>query len=312
MTDTNKSLNITVLMGGPSSEREISLLSGQAISQGLTQAGHNVKQADISPDDISALDDPADLFFIALHGDFGESGQVQQLCQERNLIYTGSGPKASQLGMDKIASKEVFRNAGLNTPDWIVLDQTQSENTYHKLIENFPLPCVVKPISAGSSVDVFICDEFEMLHQHAIQLLDKYDRVMVEQFVAGREVTVGILGNQALPLIEIRPDSEFYDHFAKYSDQAKTSYVFDHGISKDIVERCQQEALVAFQKLGCRDLSRVDFIIDENDVPQVLEINTIPGFTSHSLLPQAAKKNGIEFTDLVDQIAKLALQRKVD
>ena len=312
MTKLNKSLDITVLMGGPSSEREISLLSGQAISEGLTKAGHKVTQADISPDDVSALDQPADLFFIALHGDFGESGQVQQLCEDRNLIYTGSGPRASQLGMDKIASKEVFRSAGLSTPGWIVLQQSQDKKTREKMLAEFPLPCVVKPISAGSSVDVFICDNRDILIESANKLIAKYDRIMIEQFVAGREVTVGVLGNQPLPLIEIRPETEFYDHFAKYSDDAKTSYVFDHGILPEVVSKCQEQALIAYQKLGCRDLSRVDFIIDENNIPQVLEINTIPGFTSHSLLPQAAKKIGIEFVDLVDKIAKFAFARKVD
>ena len=310
IADEKKSLDITVLMGGPSSEREISLITGKAISDGLIHAGHKVTQADINPNDTTALDrKDADLFFIALHGEFGESGEVQQLCENRGLKYTGSDPKASQLGMDKAASKQIFKRAGLSTADFIIVEQYNPADKTRAQLESFPLPCVAKPVAAGSSVDVFLCKTREELTRAADLLLDTYDRAMIEKFVAGREVTVGILGCEPLPLIEIRPDRTFYDHDAKYADTSETKFVFDHGIAPEIVEVCQEQALVAYHALGCRDLGRVDFIIDEHNVPQVLEINTIPGFTSHSLVPKAAAKVGISFPALVDKIARYALRR---
>lgn len=303
-------LDITVLMGGPSTEREVSLVSGSAVADALQSVGHKVHRADIMPGDTSALDRPGiDVVFIVLHGSFGESGDVQALCESRGLRYTGSGPRASKLGLDKVASKEVFRMAGLDTPKWVVLEKDAAGDRQARQLEAVAGPVVVKPVDGGSSVDVTIARDQATRDQAVQTVLAKYGKALVERFVEGRELTVGILGETALPVIEIVPNHAFYDYDAKYADDAGTRYVFDHGLPEAVVRRVQDAALAAYHALGCRDLSRVDFILDGNGAPQALEINTIPGFTSHSLLPKAAARVGISFDQLVDRIAMMAMQR---
>ncbi len=307
MEDLQPTYDITVLMGGPSKEREVSLLSGQAVAKGLEEMGHRVTRADITPEDTSALDRKGiDVVFIALHGEFGESGEVQELCRKRGLSYTGSGPKASRLGMDKAASKQVFRRADINTPDWMIIENFHTSNDVEIWLREITPPVVVKPVDGGSSLDVYICGDAKSRDDALEELLDYYDRAMVEQYIPGREFTVGILGNQTLPVIEIIPADPFYDYQAKYADNAGTQYIFDHGLDGKILKRMQTDALLAHKAIGCRALSRVDFILDNQGIPQVLEINTIPGFTSHSLVPMAAKKAGIEFPELVDRIVRMA------
>ncbi|MFP4054267.1 MAG: D-alanine--D-alanine ligase [Phycisphaerae bacterium] len=308
--DSTRTLDITVLMGGPSAERDVSLMSGQAISEGLRQAGHRVTQADISPRDTRALDrDGLELVFIALHGQFGESGEVQQLCEIRELPYTGSGPRSSKLAMNKAASKQLIRQAGLLTPDWMIIEAFHASETYRKWFTEIDLPVVVKPVDSGSSVDITICRDEAAREKAVGDLLDKYGRALVEKFVDGRELTVGILGDEVLPLIEVVPHADFYDYEAKYSDQAATEYRFDHGLDDHTAEEARRQALEVHRVLGCRDLSRVDFLLDNGGRLHVLEINTIPGFTSHSLLPMAAKQAGLSFDELVDRIAQMAIAR---
>jgi D-alanine-D-alanine ligase len=303
-------LDITVLMGGPSSEREVSIMSGTAIADALERAGHTVTRSDIAPDEFSALErDEADLFFIALHGDFGESGDVQRLCEARGRRYTGSGPEASQLALDKAAAKQFFRRANLPTPDWMIIEEYHSPGDVRKWLEELPPPVVLKPVDGGSSVDITIARDAARRDAALEDLIDKYGRAMLEAFVDGRELTVGILGEVALPMLEVVPAREFYDFEAKYSDDAGTQYTFDHGLSAETCQGVQSDALQAHKVLGCRDMSRVDFLLDADGVAQVLEINTIPGFTSHSLLPMAAAKVGISFEQLVDRIANMAISR---
>jgi len=303
-------LDITVLMGGPSSERQVSLVSGEAVAGALERLGHRVQRADISPADTAALErENIDVVFIALHGQFGESGEVQELCERRRLRYTGSGPQASRLAMDKSASKELFRSAGLATPDWLIVTKGQDLKAIRPQLKALGLPAVLKPVNGGSSVDITIARD-EGTRDEALEgLLEKYPRAMVERFIKGRELTVGILGSRALPIIEIVPAREFYDYTAKYADDAGTQYLPDHGLPEALVQRVQQEALTAHNGLRCRDMSRVDFILDDSNVPWVLEINTIPGFTGHSLLPMAAAKAGVGFDMLVGGIAAMSLAR---
>jgi D-alanine-D-alanine ligase len=304
--------DITVLMGGPSNEREISLLSGKAIAEALEQVGHRVTRADIHPGDTSALDRKGmDLVFIALHGDFGESGELQQLCEDRSLRYTGSSARASKLGMDKAAAKQICKRAGLVTPDWMIIEEFHDPALTREWLEDLSVPVVVKPVTGGSSLDVTLCHEEARRDAAVADLLDLYERAMIERLVSGREVTVGILGDETLPLIEIIPARPFYDYFAKYNDGGGTEFSFDHELAEDVVARCQADALKAHQTLGCRDISRVDFILDEQSAPQFLEINTIPGFTSHSLVPMAAAKAGIEFPQLADRIVQMAMTREM-
>ena len=306
---TDGPLNITVLMGGPSSERDISLLSGEAVASALESCGHRVTRADITPENTAALDCPGiDVVFIALHGDFGESGRVQELCEARGLPYIGSDPRASELSLDKAAAKQRFRRAGLVTPDWVVVEEYDPPADTAARLAELPLPVVVKPVDGGSSVDVTIARDAPARDAALADVLDTYSRAMVERFVEGRELTVGILDEQVLPVLEIIPPGRFYDKRAKYTD-CGTRYVFDHGLDERTAAAVQDHALRAHRELGCRDLSRVDFILDRTGGPVVLEINTIPGFTSHSLLPMAAAEAGISFERLVDGIAAMAAAR---
>ena len=306
-----EALDVTVLMGGPSREREVSLQSGQAVADALQAAGHRVTRSDITPDDTRALDRPGiDVVFIALHGEFGESGEVQTLCEQRGLCYTGSPPNASHLGMDKAASKEHFLRAGLRTADWVLVKSADDPASVTTALDALSLPVVVKPLAGGSSVDVALCRTADQRTEAIENLLDVYGLAMVEQFVAGREYTVGILDETPLPVIEVVPQNSFYDYHAKYADDAGTQYIFEHGLDDETIARVQQDALTAHRSLGCRDLSRVDFILDEQGVWQVLEINTIPGFTSHSLVPKAAARMGLDFTTLCDRIVRLARRRQ--
>lgn len=301
-------LNIKVLMGGPSSEREVSLASGSAIAEGLGRVGHTVSRSDIVPEDVSALEEPGiDVVFIALHGAFGESGEVQRLCEQRGLRYTGSGPKASELAMDKAAAKEVLRRAGLATPDWVVVKASDARRHYRKAVEALGLPVVLKPVDGGSSVDVTIARDEARRGEATQALLGKYGLALLERFVRGAELTVGILGDRALPVIQIVPARSFYDYTAKYADDTGTQYLFAHGLPEATVRAAQAAALKTHQALGCRHMSRVDFILAEDGQLQVLESNTIPGFTGHSLLPKAAAQAGIGFEELVDRIANMAV-----
>jgi len=303
-------LDITVLMGGPSSERDVSLLSGEAIAGALERRGHKVCRADISPTDTAALERPGiDVVFIALHGEFGESGEVQDLCENAHLHYTGSGPRASELAMDKAATKQAVKRAGVPTPDWMIIEEFHEPAQIAEWLPQLDVPVVIKPVDGGSSVDVVIARTHAQRDDALEALLDKYGRVMLERYVKGRELTVGILGDQALDVLEISPDGEFYDYRAKYADDAGTTYTFDHGLDARTVETLQAHALATHRVLGCRDMSRVDFLLDDNGVGWVLETNTIPGFTSHSLLPKAAERAGIGFEELCDRIARMAMAR---
>lgn len=303
--------DITVLMGGPSCERCVSLMSGNAIADALEELGHRVVRADITPQDVSALDrEGIDLVFIALHGDFGESGQVQALCEDRGLRYTGSGERASSIGMDKAATKQVLKRAGLQTPDWMIIEEYHAPEVCRTWLEELGLPVVLKPVDGGSSLDVTIARTEKERAEALEELLDKYSRAMLERFVPGREFTVSVLGDVPLPVLEIISERDFYDYDAKYSDGMGTRYEFEHGLDDETVAQMQADALAAHKAIGCRDMSRVDFILPACGRAEVLEINTIPGFTSHSLLPKAAQQMGIGFTDLVGRIVEMAMTRE--
>ena len=235
---------------------------------------------------------------------------MQELCERRGLAYIGSGPRASEMAMDKAAAKQVFRRAGLTTPDWMVIEEVHAPATVAKWLTELPPPVVVKPVNGGSSVDITIAPDAAGRDEALDRVIDRYARAMVEQFVQGRELTVSILDGHVLPVLEIiPPPGTFYDKAAKYTD-CGTRYVFEHGLDEATVAAVQDAAVRAHRALDCRDLSRVDFILDADNVPHVLEVNTIPGFTSHSLLPMAAAKVGISFDRLVDGIVAMAAGRR--
>jgi D-alanine-D-alanine ligase len=298
-------LNVTVLFGGPSAEREVSLVSGAAVAEGLRRAGHAVFASDIGPDDLSALDRPCDVVFPVLHGAWGESGELQEILERRGLRFVGSGSRASRLGMDKVAAKRIWERDGLPVPPGVVISSADELPA----LDAIGLPCVVKAIDSGSSIDVFICKTLPEARAAAGQLLAREVRVMVEQFIRGVELTVGMLEEQALEPIRIVPKREFFDYEAKYK-AADTEHRFDTGLPPWVVEHCRELSRRANTLIGARDLARVDIIVDERNQPHLLEINTLPGFTPKSLLPEAAGHVGIGFDALVDRLARRALVRE--
>jgi len=301
-----KLLDITVLAGGPGAEREVSLNSGRAVRDALCRLGHQVELSDIGPTDLSALDRPADFVFIALHGEFGEDGALQAELDARGLRYSGSGAAASRLAMNKAESKKGFEHAGLPTPPFELVSPLELKD----LAKRIKPPVVVKPVSSGSSVDTSIARTPEALEEAANVVVAKYGCALVEKYVAGPELTVGILGDEALPVCEIRTSREFYDYQAKYVDD-NTQYLFDLDLPSDLLEGVQRYSLAAHRALGCRAFSRVDCMIDAASLtPYFLEVNTIPGFTSHSLLPKAAARIGLTFDRLCQRIVELSMPNR--
>lgn len=305
---TERKLAVTVLCGGPSGEREVSLNSGRAVAAALRASGHDVVEADIGPDDLSALDRAdLDAVFVALHGRFGEDGQVQQILEDRNIAYTGSGPEACRVAMNKQAAKDVFIAHGLPTPAGRVVS-SMNGSTVSDLIEQLGLPLVTKPVGGGSSIMVNIAKTGAELEAGLRVILEHGEAALVEEFIDGREVTIGILEDQALPVIELRTSREFYDYIAKYKGN-HTEYVFDTGLDPVTYALVQDLALRTHRALGCRDFSRVDIRIDKQTRPFVLELNAIPGCTEKSLLPKAAAKAGIPFPRLTDRLVAAAMER---
>lgn len=293
---------IGVLMGGPSTEREISLKSGMAVYNSLKDSGLNAEAIDIETDDrkenIKLLKSRAlDCVFLALHGRFGEDGQIQRILETLKIPYTGSGVLASGLAMDKIVSRRIFKRAGLYVPQDIVLNAGLSQGRQEELIRSFGLPLVIKPSSHGSSIGLSIVREKKEMKK-AILAAFKFDRkVIIEEYIKGRELTVGILSGRALPVIEIIPKRAFFDYTAKYQ-KGLTDYVVPALIPQKTAKKVRQAALMAHRLLGCFGCSRVDIILDEINRPVILEVNTIPGLTDKSLLPKAAKSVGIGFSEL--------------
>lgn len=300
-------MRVTVLYGGPSAEREVSLVSGRAVIDALKSMGHEVFASDISPADLSGLDHPADVIFPVLHGQFGESGELQEILEQRGLAFVGSGAKASRLGMDKVATKQAWEAAGLPTPKYRVI--TASDRPFAAIEHS----CVVKAIDSGSSIDVYVCKAPAELPAQANEAMEKvvsrHGRALVEQFISGPELTVGLLEEKSLAPIRIVPKRSFFDYEAKYK-ASDTEHRFDTGLPSKLVEECRELARRANAVVQARDLARIDIMIDEQtNGPYLLEINTLPGFTPKSLLPEAAKHAGIEFGSLVDRLVRRALSR---
>jgi len=295
-------LRITVLAGGPSRERQVSLESGAAVAAALRRKGHRVTVMDIDPEHLEALDLPADAVFPALHGTFGEDGTVQRLLADAGIPFVGSDAVASALAMDKVAAKRRVADLGIATPDYCTFSEPAPPT--ESLLRP---PCVVKPVDEGSSVDATIAWD-EATRDEAVQrVTTRYGRVLVERYIAGMEVTVGILDGEPLPPIWIRPRRAFYDYTAKY-EADDTEYVFDPPLSERVLRQLAEDSVRVFDGFGCRHLARVDWIVDEAEQPWFLELNTLPGFTSHSLLPKAAARAGIPFDDLCERLVRMALE----
>ncbi len=299
---------VGVLMGGPSSESKVSFKSGRAVAGALETRGHEVVARDVRPGDVTPdLVSGLDAVFIALHGEWGEDGGIQAELEILGVPYTGSGPEASRLAMHKADAKERFDEAGVPTPAFGVVVRGDDKGL-KAARDALGTRLVAKPLADGSSIGVALCDSPEALERAARTVWQNDEAVLVERLVEGRELTVGVLGHMPLPLIEIRVPGGWYDYHHKYTSE-RTEYVFDHGLPGDVERQVVETALKAHEALGCRDLSRVDLMLDPDGGPMVLEVNTIPGFTDHSLVPKAAAQAGIPFPRLCERIVELALER---
>ena len=294
---------VAVLMGGHSAEREISLLSGNAVLTALKEQGVNAHAFDPAEQDIARLKD-YDRAFIVLHGRGGEDGTIQGALQLMEVPYTGSGVMASALGMDKWRTKLLWHAAGLPVPDCALLDATTDFAT---VVERLGLPLFVKPATEGSSIGVTKVKQAGELAT-AYQNAARYDRlVLAERFIGGGEYTVPMLGGEALPVIRIVPATEFYDYDAKYF-RDDTRYLCPCGLAADQERELQQLAMRAFAVLDGRGWGRIDILMSEDGHPYVLEANTVPGMTSHSLVPMGAKARGIGFNELCLRILETTLE----
>ncbi|MFM8771262.1 MAG: D-alanine--D-alanine ligase [Candidatus Kapaibacterium sp.] len=334
-------MKIAVLLGGISPERNISLLSGRAAVFALRDLGHTVVAIDpmrgagqplsdnelheamareVTADELRAFDpaklleciasplfDGVDAAFILLHGKYGEDGYVQSLLDLRGIPYTGSTMVASATAMDKGLSKVLFQSAGIPTAPWVNLthDQFDDEGLFESVLREMPGRLVVKPNDQGSTVGMTIVDEPDVESlQTAVRLAGAFtESVMIEAYIPGRELTVAVLGDEALPVIEIVPKEGYYDFENKYV-MGKTEYHCPADISDVVEEHVKNLAVAAHSVLACRAYSRVDFRLTDEGMPFCLEVNTIPGFTATSLVPMAARASGMEFPELCEEILR--------
>ncbi|MFA4844156.1 MAG: D-alanine--D-alanine ligase [Candidatus Margulisiibacteriota bacterium] len=306
-----KSKKIAVLCGGRSGEREVSLRSGKRVFESLKKQKFNVTMFDLSDDLVTQLKKKKiDLVYIALHGKYGEDGTVQGLLEIANIPYTGSKVLASALAMNKLAAKKILEASGLPTPRYFEIDSNSEVRPQaDKLKRVFPFPLVVKPVSEGSSLGVSLVKKEDDLERVLAKTVHDYHHVFVEEFIKGREITVGVIGReddlQALPVLELVPRHDFYDFEAKYTS-GLTEFILPARLPKPLYKRVQEIALAAHRALGCYGVSRVDMIVSRDHIPYVTELNSIPGMTEQSDLPAEAKAAGLSFDELVVKILESA------
>jgi D-alanine-D-alanine ligase len=295
-----KHKKIAVLLGGCSAEREISLKTGRAVLAAMAEKGLPALAIDVDRDlPERLLREHVEVVFIALHGRYGEDGTIQGLLEMLKIPYTGSGVLASSLAMDKWMSKKIFMFHGIPTPDSRIFHTGDDTASLRESIQDW-YPVVVKPNQEGSTLGVSIIDKGEDI-EVAIEDSLRYDnKVLVEKYISGKEITVSVLDGKALPVIEIRPKSGFYDYTAKYTS-GQTEYLLPAPLDENLNREIQDVAVRAYTALQCEGAARVDFMLD-GETPYCLEINTIPGMTETSLLPKAAANAGIPFAELVVQM----------
>ncbi len=297
--------NIAVVLGGASSEREVSLRTGEAIAKALESTGRQVLRFDPKLQPLAELlTAKVDAVFIALHGKGGEDGCIQGLLETAKIPYTGSGVLSSALCYDKLRTKVFLSHYGVKTPDYLVYHKGEETSTWAK-DHSVHFPVIVKPSHEGSSVGMTIVKEVAGLPAALEKAVPYCNEVLVESFIAGCEVTCGVLGSEALPLIEVAPKSGFYDYESKYTP-GKTEYILPARITSATAERIAKESVSIMNWLGCRGAARLDYMIDVSGEPYFLEINTIPGMTQTSLLPKAAAAAGISFEQLCERILNSA------
>lgn len=304
----NRKAKVAVVMGGSSAEREISIQTGSGVMRALQSLGYDAQSLDFDRRFVDAIRDLApDVVFNALHGPGGEDGHIQALLDYLAIPYTGSGVEACALSMDKHLTKKLLAAEGLPTAAWDLFDL--SGGTLPLLPGSLDLPLVIKPRFEGSSAGVVIVKTHEQWTNAMINAAKTYSQIMAEEFIEGREFTVPVLGEEALPVIEIVPNrDEFYTFDAKYAPGGST-HIVPAKIDEDLAARLQMLALSAHRLLGLRDYSRTDFIVSKEGRPQILEINSLPGLTQTSLVPDACAALGISYEALVDRLIGYALER---
>jgi D-alanine-D-alanine ligase len=295
-------LAITVMLGGPSAEREVSLRSGAAVAQALRSLGHEVTELDPKSPDWT-LPPKTQAVFLALHGTYGEDGTVQARLEELGVPYTGCGPAASRIAFDKVLTKQRCLEAGVPTARFTVIESTSA---------SWPMgwqpPVVLKPVRQGSSVGLQFVERVSDWSKGLVEAMRYDDRVLMEERIVGRETTVGILDGAPLPVVEVRTKQGVYDYLTKYTAGA-SDYLCPAPFDAETIERIQAAALAAFKAIGGRDYARVDVMVRATGEPVVLEINTLPGMTETSLLPKAAAAAGLSYADLCQRMVDLALRR---
>jgi len=290
---------LAVLKGGPGSERDVSLRSGASVASALRSIGADVTEIEVIGTEVE-IPSGTELVFNLIHGTFGEDGDLQALLEERGIPYTGEGVKESRVAFDKILTKQALTRAGVPTPRSEILKSRENPT--------LPLPIVIKAPCQGSSVGVHLIHEASAIDPALADCLQHGDEILVEELVEGRELTVGVLGDQVLPVVEIKPLAGFYDYTNKYTKGA-TEYLVPAPLTEEETAAVQSVALAAVKALGLRVYSRVDVLLGHGG-PTVLEINTIPGMTETSLLPKAAAASGLDFSTLCCRIAALSLSAR--
>lgn len=335
---SDKKIKVAVLLGGVSPEREVSQSSGKAVFEALKSLDFEIKLVDpaygknqpaneeaffsekhfveISSANYvdcfnSKIFDDVDVAFIALHGKWGEDGAIQSLLEFKQIPYTGSGVMSSSLSMDKSMSKVMFQHFDVKTPKWFVVEKkdVDQEIIDTKIRKFFGYPCIIKPNDQGSTIGLTLCRGKSELEEAVKLAFNFSDKILIEEYIKGREMAVGVIEQHALPIVEIKPKHLIYDYECKYTD-GMSEYVVPAEIPEEVTRHLQHQALLAFNSLGCRSFGRVDFLLDKNNNCHCLEVNTLPGLTSHSLLPKGAKAENIDFPELIDRIIKNTLDEK--
>jgi D-alanine-D-alanine ligase len=303
-------LRIAVLAGGDSAEREVSLKSGACVVEALRQRGHAVTAIDPAETPLEDVDwSRFDVAFLALHGTFGEDGGVQSLLEKHGVAFTGSGSEASRLAFSKSAAKERFRIAQVPTPEYILIHETDPRERIMEQSAHIGFPQVVKPNAQGSSIGVTMVRTPEQL-EAALKLCFEFDSFgIIEREIIGSEWTLGVIDNEPLPLIHIATHRGFFDYHAKYEDDA-TQYLFEPDLDPALEQKLTETGLRACRALGTSGVARVDIMLDEAGQPWVLEVNTIPGMTDHSLVPKAAARIGLDMGQLCEVIIHRLLQER--
>ncbi len=303
-------MDVIILAGGNSAEREISIKSGSGVRDALLSRGHTVSVIDPAHVDIQDLSVRSNqIVFIALHGTFGEDGQVQQILEKRNLCYTGSSASASAIAFDKSQAKQTFLNHAIATPHHSIVSRKDSLVQREKLRSSISYPVFVKPNAQGSSIGVSRVDISEKLHQAIDHAMNYGESVILEEFISGQEWTVAIFEEITFPPIQIQTPRTFYDYSAKYQETS-TNYHMPLNQNDVLVKRLKKAAEKAATAIGTSGLVRVDFIVDESGQPWCLELNTIPGMTTSSLAPKAASQLGWTYEALCENICESALKSK--